>query len=516
VLVGVVGAGHDDHDGVGQQPCDLARRLETSGARHRPVDDDRIGSQRFRELDRLRTVTGVADDPHVVRGLEKRTQRAAESRVVVDEQNRRHTESQAEAADVPENALPVDARERRIPKLTLVERELDVPLDHADPAGETITLFTREVIGDAPGAHELPLLVYFQGGPGHEAARPLAEPAKLSWLGRALRDYRVLLLDQRGTGRSTPVGTLPGLDPEAQAAYLTHLRADSIVRDAELVRQQLDVGRWSIMGQSFGGFCVLTYLSFFPDALREAFVCGGLAPIGRPTDDVYARTYPRVLDRCRRYYERYPDDRDRVRRIHELIGDGEIVLPTGEQLTSRRFQQLGLMLGMSDGAERLHSILELPPGSPGFLHDVAGAPGFARNPLFAAVHEACYADGCVTAWSAERLLPPELEDLDLFTGEHVYSWMFEDYAALRPLREAAELLAQHEWPRLYDEQQLAANEVPVAAVIYANDMYVDRELSEETAGRVRNLRPWLTNEYEHNGIRDDGARILDRLISLVN
>ncbi len=46
-------------------------------------------------------------------------------------------------------------------------------------------------------------------------------------------------------------------------------------------------------------------------------------------------------------------------------------------------------------------------------------------------------------------------------------------------------------------------------------MYVARELSEETAALVRNLRPWLTNEYEHNGIGVDGARILDRLISLV-
>jgi pimeloyl-ACP methyl ester carboxylesterase len=115
-----------------------------------------------------------------------------------------------------------------------------------------------------------------------------------------------LLLDQRGTGRSSPVGVLSGLDSPAQAEYLTHLRADSIVRDAELVRQELGVERWSIMGQSFGGFCVLTYLSFFPDALREAIVCGGLAPIDRPPDDVYERTYRRVLERCARYYERYP------------------------------------------------------------------------------------------------------------------------------------------------------------------------------------------------------------------
>ena len=403
---------------------------------------------------------------------------------------------------------------RRIPGLTLVEHDLEVPLDHADPGGETITVFAREVIGEASGAEDFPLLVFFQGGPGHEAGRPAVEPPARSWMARALREFRVLLLDQRGTGRSTPVGAVDGRDPAAQAAYLTYLRADSIVRDAELVREALGVERWSIMGQSFGGFCVLSYLSFFPKALREAFVCGGLPPIGRPTDDVYARTYPRVLERCARYYLRYPDDRGRVRAVHRLIGDGALVLPTGEPLTSRRFRQLGLMLGMSDGAERLHAILERPPESPAFLHDVATVGGFARNPLYAAVHEACYADGCVTGWAAERLQPHAFEDPELFTGEHVYSWMFEDYAALRPLREAAELVARHPWPRLYDDRRLAENDVPVAAVIYTNDMYVDRELSEETASRVRNLRPWLTNEYEHDGIRRDGARVLDRLIGL--
>ena len=404
---------------------------------------------------------------------------------------------------------------RRIPELTLVEHELAVPLDHDAGGGEELTVFARELVGDAPGAESFPLLVYFQGGPGFEATRVHSAPGKSSWLHRALREYRVLLLDQRGTGRSTPIGRLEGLGASEQAAYLTHFRADSIVRDAEIVREALGVDRWSVLGQSFGGFCVLAYLSAFPGSLREAFVCGGLPPIGRPTDDVYRRTYPRVLDRCRRYYERYPDDRDRVLAIHHRIANDTVVLPTGEELTSRRFRQLGMMLGMSDGAERLHAIVELDVDSPAFVHDVVNAGDFSRNPLFAIVHEACYADGCVTAWSAERTMPPELAAPELFTGEHVYPWMFEDFAALRPLREAAELLAEHPWPRLYDAERLEANEVPVAAAIYANDIYVDRELSEETAGRVGNLRRWLTDEYEHDGLRADGARILDRLISLV-
>ena len=92
--------------------------------------------------------------------------------------------------------------------------------------------------------------------------------------------------------------------------------------------------------------------------------------------------------------------------------------------------------------------------------------------------------------------------------------MFEDYGALRPLREAADQLAEHEWPRLYDAEQLRANEVPVAAAIYANDPYVERAFSEETAALIRGLRPWVTDEYEHNGLRADGDRILGRLIDL--
>jgi pimeloyl-ACP methyl ester carboxylesterase len=404
---------------------------------------------------------------------------------------------------------------RRIPELTLIEHEFSVPLDHDTPGAETISVFARELIGDRPDAAELPLLVFFQGGPGSEAPRTDSAPAEGSWLGRALEEYRVLMLDQRGTGRSTPVGALDGMSAGQQAEYLTHFRADSIVRDAEAVRRELGVERWSVLGQSFGGFCVLTYLSFFPDALREAFICGGLPPIGRPTDDVYARTYPRVVERCRRYYERYPDDRERVLEIGRQIEAGALSLPSGDPLTARRFRQLGLMLGMSDGAEKLHAIVELPAGSPAFLHDVEAAVAFARNPLFAIIHEACYADGCVTGWAAERLMPDELTDASAFTGEHIYPWMFEDYGALRPLREAAQLLAEHPWSRLYDETRLAANEVPVGAVIYADDMYVDRELSEETAGRIRGLRPWLTNEFEHNGLRVEGRRILDRLIELV-
>jgi pimeloyl-ACP methyl ester carboxylesterase len=400
----------------------------------------------------------------------------------------------------------------RVPGLVLTEHQFRVPLDHARPEGEHITVFAREVAD--PDGLDRPFLVYLQGGPGYESPRPSRHPSAPGWLDRALQDFRVLLLDQRGTGRSTPIGTLPGLTPPEQAEYLAHFRADSIVRDAEWIRAELDVDRWSVLGQSFGGLCVVTYLSLAPEGLREAFITGGLPPIGRHADDVYRATYARTLERNRRYYERYPGDLARVRELHRRLEAADVRLPSGDRLTPRRFRQLGHVLGMSGGAEELHYLLELPVDSPAFLHDAEATTPFPRNPLYAILHEACWADGGATRWSAERMLPPELETPELFTGEHVYSWMFEDYAALAPLREAAGILAEHEWPPLYDAERLRGNEVPAAAAIYAEDMYVERTFSEETAAQIGGLRRWVTDEYEHNGLRVDGGRILGRLIDL--
>lgn len=404
------------------------------------------------------------------------------------------------------------ARTYRVPGATLTEREHSVPLDYAHADGPQITVFTREV-ADPDGAHR-PYLLFLQGGPGFEATRPTSPPT--GWMKRALQDYRVLLLDQRGTGRSTPLGSeIPGDSPEAQASYLALFRADSIVRDAERIREELGAECWSVLGQSFGGFTSMTYLSIAPHGLREAFITGGLAPIGRPVDDIYGATYRRLSDRNRRYFERYPDDRAQVREILRRLDAEDVRLPSGDRLTGRRFRQLGLWLGDSAGFEHLHHVIELPFGSSAFLHDAEAGVRFSRNPIYATLHESSYADGVATRWSAHRLLPDEVGEEGYFTAEHVYPWMWEDYAALRPQRAAAEQLAEHPWPALYDADQLRRNEVPVAATIYVNDLYVERDFAEETAAAVRGLRTWETDEFEHNGLRADGERVLGRLIDLV-
>jgi pimeloyl-ACP methyl ester carboxylesterase len=401
----------------------------------------------------------------------------------------------------------------RAPGAILTEREHVVPLDHVQPDGPTISVFTREVA--SPDGLDRPYLVFLQGGPGFEATRPTSPPS--GWQKRALQEYRLLLLDQRGTGRSTPVGPdIPGSTPQEQADYLTLFRADSIVRDAEHIRQELGVDRWSVLGQSFGGFTSLTYLSIAPEGLREAIITGGLSPVGRPPDDVYRATYVRLLERNRAYFARYPDDRARVGEILGRLEAEDVQLPSGERLTARRFRQLGLWLGDHGGWEFLHHLLELPFGSPGFLYDAdAGAVRWARNPIYATLHESSYADGYPTRWASERLLPAEVAENGFLTAEHVFRWMWEDYAGLRPHAEAAAILAEHPWPKLYDADRLRRNEVPVSATIYMDDLYVEREFALETADLVRGLRRWTTDEYPHSGLRADGERVLGRLIDMV-
>jgi hypothetical protein len=103
----------------------------------------------------------------------------------------------------------------------------------------------------------------------------------------------------------------------------------------------------------------------------------------------------------------------------------------------------------------------------------------------------------------------------LFTGEMIFPSVLEQDPALRPLAEAAELLAERaDWPPLYDPEQLARTDIPVAAAIYFDDMYVPSALSLDTAARIRGLRYWITNEFEHDGLRTSDGRVLDRLIGM--
>jgi pimeloyl-ACP methyl ester carboxylesterase len=395
----------------------------------------------------------------------------------------------------------------------LTDHVITVPLDHRRPDGRTIDVYAREIA--AADGRDRPYLVFLQGGPGHEAPRPSTRPMSPPWLERALRDYRVVMLDQRGTGRSTPFKG-PGPDAAADAEWLTHFRADAIVQDAESLREHLGAQKWSLLGQSFGGYCSLHYLTVAPGSLREVYFTGGLPPIGHPTDDVYSTAYDAMRVLNHRFHRRFPQDADRLRELLDRSAAGEIRTPEGEPISGRLIRTLGHGLGMDGGADQLHQLLELDFDSPAFRHDaIAMLPFDGRNPIYAVLHESSYADGGATRWSADRTLPDDFRgDSLLLTGEHIFPWHFEEMPSLRPYREVAAILAEHDWPRLYDAELLAKVEVPCAAVIYADDPYVLRGFSEETADLLPGMHRWLTDEYLHNGLRTEGGRVLDRLFML--
>nr|BFF08255.1 hypothetical protein GCM10023233_32240 [Brevibacterium otitidis] len=68
----------------------------------------------------------------------------------------------------------------------------------------------------------------------------------------------------------------------------------------------------------------------------------------------------------------------------------------------------------------------------------------------------------------------------------------------------------------FDEAALASTTVPVAAAVFTDDMFVPAELSPATAEKIAGTRLLVTNEYQHDGIRVDGARLLSKLISLLS
>ncbi|KAJ1809841.1 hypothetical protein LPJ77_001352 [Coemansia sp. RSA 2523] len=448
------------------------------------------------------------------------------------------TTTQPISADIHELDR-TDIESYYIPGGKVYERFFDCPLDHQQTADtRQVRVFARHIVpvGKEDQIHSLPFIVYLQGGPGFECSLPSS--VKGGWYATAISEgFQLLLVDQRGTGLSAPISAhtlVQHGSTAAQAEYVQHFRADSIVRDCELIRKALCRGRTSaasqkvaLLGQSFGGFCITTYLSLFPNSISRALITGGVPPLLDSPDAVYHATYPRMITRNQQYYAKFPRDIARVRTIIEHLSAADVVLPDGGCLTARRFQQLGISFGRTGGFDSVHRLvlraasdLETAGSlSVSALTEIAAAQSFDTNPLYCIMHESIYCqNGNASRWAAHRVREASfasafehqwdriLQRSDpaapvYFTGESVYPWMLDDYAELRRLKDVALSLAEYTgWGRLYDTDVLAANTVPVAAVSYYNDMFVDVGLSERTAQTIAGCHQWITNEFHHNGL----------------
>ncbi len=460
-----------------------------------------------------------------------------------------------------------------LPGLSVEDHAIDVPLDwrgtspaqlagatsapsspfaeasaaeRCDPAfeGRSLRLFYRVLCAPENVGRDLPYLAFLQGGPGGAGPR-LTSPTSDGWVAEAVRHFRVILPDQRGTGRSSRVDgdtiAREG-DAAAQARFLKRFLADSIVRDFEYLRlAELGGARWVTLGQSYGGFLTLTYLSTFPGAAAASFTCGGIPHVPARADEVYAHTFPRMVAKTSLLYERYPDDERRLALLADCAAACDVRLPDGSPLSLLRLQSLGQGLGMKPGHERLHNLLDLAftagdgsagaalaeagghaekiELSPAFLAGAWSATNVAANPLYWVLQELIYADGeleAPIAWAAERAWRerPEFDPAArplMLTGEACFPWMFEEMPELRPFAGAMErLMADTSFGRLYDLEALLANETPLQAAVYFDDLYVDSNLQLDTLGRVGASHAWVTNEFEHDGLH--GERVFKHLL----
>lgn len=439
-------------------------------------------------------------------------------------------------------ALDIDTY--RYEDLTFRDMRMAVPLDRSGKLPGDITLFAREVTRD--GNENAPRLVFFQGGPGSPAPRTAQLPA---WVVEALKNYRVVLFDQRGTGASTPIDartvTAVG-DAHAQADYLACFRADAIVADAEDLRQEMGDEPWHVLGQSFGGFIITCYLSQAPEGLASAMITAGLPSVTKHADETYRLTWASTDARNEEMFGLFPGLEDRCWDVAIHLENHEELLPTGERLTPARLRMAGIMLGFSYGPLSLQNLFE-DPFTPingekvlnsRFLHAIGSQVSFATTPIYGVLHEPIYAGtaGGPTAWSAHRMrdefphmtIPgspasPYATEAEAraqgaafrFSGEHVFPWQMREDPDLAPLADAADILANRSMDNLYRPDVLAENTVPAAAWVFWDDMFVPASLSLETASQIRGMKPILTNDYHHDGLRLDGAKLLSRLRSEV-
>lgn len=275
-----------------------------------------------------------------------------------------------------------------------------------------------------------------------------------------------------------------------------------------------------------------------------------------PTFELYSGLWERVKERSLRYYEMYPGDIAVVKRIVKALLEEPPMLPSGGRLTARRFLSLGLGLGGSPSAfASMHELLSTScidndsdqvEFTLAFLKRIDSAQSFDDHPLYFLMHESIYADGpsySPTDWAAHRAYealvktPSEFDyrltsklDSDerptLFFGEMVFPWMAEgDFAAVSGvgMRSLANALAdKSDWGPLFDgdhmRQVLKDGSISrAAAAVYLDDMYVDFNACQKVTkrgGPLEKCKIWVTNDFQHCGLRDDGANIFTKLYGM--
>ncbi|HWK90413.1 MAG TPA: alpha/beta fold hydrolase, partial [Longimicrobium sp.] len=174
---------------------------------------------------------------------------------------------------------------------------LTVPEARDTPGGRSIQLAVAVAPAtDGAARQEDPLLILV-GGPGDAATERLRGVGSAFAAINRTRD--IVLVDQRGTGRSAPLRCPFGDDANPQSyldeflpvaameecrarlaagADLARYRTRDFVADLEALRTALGVARWNLYGTSYGTRVALHYLQRHPEHIRSAILSGVVPP----------------------------------------------------------------------------------------------------------------------------------------------------------------------------------------------------------------------------------------------
>ena len=169
-----------------------------------------------------------------------------------------------------------------------------VPENRTKPNGRTIGLHVVVLPAFSKPARK-DAVTYLAGGPGEAATEQAAD---LSRQLSALNLYRdILLVDQRGTGRSSP-------DGGDVTQYGTRMAMD----DLDAVRAALGYRQLDVIGSSYGATAAQVYLKLHPSSVRTLILSGATA-IDVPFFDRYAVNAQRALDQLANLCASDPDCR---------------------------------------------------------------------------------------------------------------------------------------------------------------------------------------------------------------
>ncbi len=255
----------------------------------------------------------------------------------------------AACAERAPSARHIALTECRLPKLAQAVQcgTLDVPEDRQHPNGRRLSIFVAVLPANTLTPKPDPL-VLIAGGPG-QAASTLGPFAAQLALVRRTRD--IVLIDQRGTGRSSPLDCRAfapdehaefDIDPvpksllcawqlAAKGVDASQYTTSAWVADLEAMRDALGYRQWNVWGGSYGTRVAQEYLRRYPERVRSLVLDGVAPPSMRISFDVW-RTRDDALDgviaACRASApctKAHPDPATTLADIRRTLGAGKTI-----------------------------------------------------------------------------------------------------------------------------------------------------------------------------------------------